>query len=89
MFLEQFFVSGLAHSSYLIGSDGVCAIIDPRRDVDIYINKARTLGLSITHTIETHLHADFVSGHLDLAQLTGAKIYAPESGRCPLLTTHP
>lgn len=79
MFLEQFHVSGLAHSSYLIGSNGVCAIIDPRRDVDIYSKEARKLGVSITHIIETHLHADFISGHLDLARLTGASIYAPKA----------
>ncbi len=79
MFLKQFFVEGLAHSSYLIGSEGVCAIVDPRRDVDAYLDEAKQQGLGITSIIETHLHADFVSGHLELAQRTGAKIYIPKA----------
>jgi glyoxylase-like metal-dependent hydrolase (beta-lactamase superfamily II)/rhodanese-related sulfurtransferase len=77
MFLKQFFVEGLAHASYMIGSEGAAAIIDPRRDVDIYIDEARAQGLKITHVLETHLHADFLSGHLELSHLVGAKIYAP------------
>lgn len=79
MFLKQFFVEGLAHSSYLIGSEGVCAIVDPRRDVDIYIDEAKQQGLDITHIIETHLHADFISGHMDLAQRTRAKVYISQT----------
>ena len=74
MFFEQIFVEGLAHSSYIIGDQGVCAVIDPKRDVDTYLEIAEDKGFKITHIIETHLHADFVSGHLDLAAKTGAKV---------------
>ena len=82
MFVQQFFVKGLAHSSYLLGGTTTCAIIDPRRDTDIYIEAARDMGMKITHILETHLHADFISGHLDLAAKTGAHIYAPRAGKC-------
>jgi glyoxylase-like metal-dependent hydrolase (beta-lactamase superfamily II)/rhodanese-related sulfurtransferase len=73
--IENFFLGCLAHASYLVGSEGVAAIIDPQRDVDIYIDAARERGLRIEHIIETHLHADFVSGHHELAARTGARIY--------------
>jgi hydroxyacylglutathione hydrolase len=76
--LEQFFLGCLAHASYLVGSEGVAAVIDPQRDVDIYIDAAREKGLRIEHIIETHLHADFVSGHHELAERTGARIYLGE-----------
>ncbi|MBN2264968.1 MAG: MBL fold metallo-hydrolase [Candidatus Aminicenantes bacterium] len=82
MIVHQFFVKGIAHSSYLVGGDTSCAIVDPRRDVRIYVDAAREQGLKITHILETHLHADFISGHMDLARMTGAKIYAPRSARC-------
>jgi glyoxylase-like metal-dependent hydrolase (beta-lactamase superfamily II)/rhodanese-related sulfurtransferase len=82
MFVQQFFVKGLAHSSYLLGGTTSCAIIDPRRDVQIYLDAAKAMNMRITHIIETHLHADFVSGHLDLALLTGATIYMPKSAEC-------
>ncbi len=82
MVIQQFFIPGIAHSSYLIGASGTCAIIDPARDVDRYLEAAKDLGLMITHILETHLHADFVSGHMDLAEKTGARIYAPKSGSC-------
>ena len=71
MIFEQFYLSCLAHASYLIGSDGVGAVVDPQRDVEIYLDAARERGLHIRHVIETHLHADFVSGHRELAELTG------------------
>lgn len=77
MFLRQFFVDGLGHSSYLLGSGGACAVIDPKRDVEDYIKAAAEEGFTITHILETHLHADFMSGHIDLAKRTGAKIYMP------------
>jgi glyoxylase-like metal-dependent hydrolase (beta-lactamase superfamily II)/rhodanese-related sulfurtransferase len=77
--VEQFFLGCLAHASYLVGSEGVAAVIDPQRDVDIYIDAAREKGLKIQHIIETHLHADFVSGHHELAKRTGARIYLGES----------
>jgi len=82
MFIQQFFVPGLAHSSYLLGGASTCAIVDPRRDVEIYLEAAASLGMKITHILQTHLHADFVSGHLDLAAATGAEIIAPKSGNC-------
>jgi len=82
MLLLQFFIPKLAHSSYILAGDSTCAVIDPRRDVDIYLDAARSLDLEITHVIMTHLHADFVAGHMDLAELTGATIYAPRLGQC-------
>ncbi len=82
MIVHQFFVKGLAHSSYLLGGTNTCAIIDPRRDVDVYLQASKDTGMKITHILETHLHADFVSGHLDLAEKTGAVIYAPKSAQC-------
>jgi len=82
MLLKQFFIEKIAHSSYLIGGTSTCAIVDPSRDVDRYLEAAEAEGLKITHLLETHLHADFVSGHMDLAEQTGAKIYAPAAGHC-------
>ncbi len=75
MIFEQFYLGCLAHASYLIGSEGVAAVVDPQRDVGIYIDAAREHGLQIAHIVETHLHADFVSGHQELAARTGATIY--------------
>ena len=79
MIIQQFFTKKIAHSSYFLGGDKLCAIIDPRRDADMYIEVAREMGTRITHILETHLHADFISGHMDLAQKTGATIYGPRS----------
>ncbi|MBV9342818.1 MAG: MBL fold metallo-hydrolase [Acidobacteria bacterium] len=73
--VEHFFLGCLAHASYLISSEGIAAVIDPQRDVDIYLDRARENNLKIEHIIETHLHADFVSGHHELAERTGARIY--------------
>jgi hydroxyacylglutathione hydrolase len=83
MYTQQFFVEGLACVSYLVGCDfeGVAAVIDPDRDVQPYLDAARRRGLTITHIIETHLHADHVSGNADLAELTGAEIYIHETAR--------
>jgi hydroxyacylglutathione hydrolase len=78
MIFEQFYLGCLAHASYLIGSEGQAAIVDPQRDVEIYLKCAEEHSLRITHIIETHLHADFVSGHQELAQRTGAAIYLGE-----------
>lgn len=75
MYFRQFYLGCLAHASYLIGSGGEAAVVDPQRDVDIYIEDAKAQNLQIRHVIETHLHADFVSGHHELAARTGAKIY--------------
>jgi glyoxylase-like metal-dependent hydrolase (beta-lactamase superfamily II)/rhodanese-related sulfurtransferase len=76
--IQQFFLGCLAHASYIVASEGVAAVIDPQRDVDLYLDFAREKSLSIEHIIETHLHADFVSGHHELAQRTGARIYLGE-----------
>ncbi len=75
MYFEQFYLSCLAHASYMIGADGEAAVVDPQRDVDIYLKAAEEQNLKIRHIFETHLHADFVSGHKELAARTGAKIY--------------
>jgi hydroxyacylglutathione hydrolase len=75
MYFKQFYLGCLAHASYLIGSQGEAAVVDPQRDVDEYIEEAARENLTIKHVIETHLHADFVSGHRELAARTGAKIY--------------
>lgn len=74
MYFKQFYLSCLAHASYLIGSDGEAVVVDPQRDVDQYIGEAEHNGLKIKYIIETHLHADFVSGHRELAGRTGAEI---------------
>src|SRR5258705_469154 len=73
--IHQFFLGCLAHASYIVASEGVAAVIDPQRDVDLYLDFAREKSLNIEHIIETHLHADFVSGHHELAERTGARIY--------------
>lgn len=73
--MERFFLGCLAHASYMIGSNGIAAVIDPQRDVDLYLDTAASKGWKIEHIIETHLHADFVSGHRELADRTGARIY--------------
>ncbi|HXT63788.1 MAG TPA: MBL fold metallo-hydrolase [Pyrinomonadaceae bacterium] len=74
MYFKQFYLGCLAHASYLIGSDGEAAVVDPQRDVDQYIEEAAAQNLKIKYIIETHLHADFVSGHRELAARTGAEI---------------
>jgi hydroxyacylglutathione hydrolase len=75
MYFEQFYLGCLAHASYMLGSEGEAAVVDPQRDVDIYLQAAEKQGLKIRHIFETHLHADFVSGHVELAARTGATIY--------------
>ena len=75
MYFEQFYLTCLAHASYMIGSEGEAAVVDPQRDVDIYLKAAEEQGLKIRHIFETHLHADFVSGHKELAARTGASVY--------------
>src|SRR3954471_10475994 len=75
MHLQRFFIEGLAHASYLFGADGEAAVIDPKRDVDDYIEEAKRHGLKIVAILNSHPHADFASGFCELAQRTGAKIY--------------
>ena len=82
MLIRQFYVDGIAHASYLLGSKNACGIVDPKRDVEDYIEAAKQLGMRITHVLETHLHADFISGHMELADRTGATICAPKAGDC-------
>jgi len=74
MKVEQIYTGCLAHVAYYIQSGNEVAIVDPLREVDAYIQKAEKNGASIKYIIETHFHADFVSGHLDLEKKTGAKI---------------
>jgi hydroxyacylglutathione hydrolase len=76
--VERFYLGCLAHASYFISSEGAAAVIDPQRDVEIYCEAAARNGAEIRHIIETHLHADFISGHLELAERTGARIYLGE-----------
>lgn len=83
MYHEQFFIEGLGCASYLVGceAEGVAAVIDPDRDVKKYLDAAQAHGLQITHILETHLHADHVSGNTDLAKRIGAEIYIHEQAR--------
>ena len=75
MHFEQFYLGCLAHASYMLASEGEAVVVDPQRDVEIYLKAAEANGVSIRHIFESHLHADFVSGHRELAARTGAKIY--------------
>ena len=81
MFFEQFYLGCLAHASYLLASDGEAVVVDPQRDVEIYLQAAAEKGFQIRHIFETHLHADFVSGHKELAARTGAQIYIGAKAR--------
>lgn len=74
MKFKQFYLGCLAHASYYIGSEQEAAIIDPQRDVQQYLDEANANGQKIKYIIETHSHADFVSGHIELAKKTGAEI---------------
>src|SRR5688572_14853741 len=74
MNFKQFYLGCLSHASYYIGSIGEAAIIDPQRDVQQYIDQAEANNERIKYVIETHSHADFVSGHMELAARTGAEI---------------
>lgn len=75
MYFEQFYLGCLAHASYMLASEGEAVVVDPQRDVELYLKAAADQGVTIRHIFETHLHADFVSGHRELAARTGAKIY--------------
>jgi glyoxylase-like metal-dependent hydrolase (beta-lactamase superfamily II)/rhodanese-related sulfurtransferase len=75
MYFEQFYLGCLAHASYMLASEDEAVVVDPQRDVELYIKAAADHGVAIRHIFETHLHADFVSGHRELAARTGAKIY--------------
>src|SRR5438132_1976543 len=90
MYFKQFYLGCLAHASYLIGDSGEAAVVDPQRDVDQYLVEAAENGLRIKYVIETHLHADFVSGHRELAARTGAQIVigAKANATFPHLAVH-
>jgi len=78
MKIEQIYTGCLAQGAYYIESDGEAVVIDPLREVEPYLEKAKKAGAKIKYVFETHFHADFVSGHIDLSQKTGAKIvYGP------------
>jgi glyoxylase-like metal-dependent hydrolase (beta-lactamase superfamily II)/rhodanese-related sulfurtransferase len=74
MYFKQFYLGCLAHASYLIGSEGEAVVVDPQRDVEQYLTEAALQNLKIKYIIETHLHADFISGHRELSTKTGAEI---------------
>src|SRR5229473_3596414 len=77
MIFKQFYLPCLAHASYLIGdvTTGTAAVVDPQRDTDQYLAFAAEHALKIRHVFLTHLHADFVAGHLELRDRVGATIY--------------
>src|SRR5438552_127765 len=81
MIFEQYYLECLSHASYLVGDEtsGRAVVVDPQRDVDQYLADAAAAGLTIERVIETHLHADFLSGHLELAARAGAAISFGES----------
>ncbi|MDA0950964.1 MAG: MBL fold metallo-hydrolase, partial [Bacteroidetes bacterium] len=80
MKIEQIYTGCLAQGAYYIESKGEVAIIDPLREVQPYIEKAKAANATIKYIFETHFHADFVSGHVTLAQETGAPIvYGPNA----------
>ena len=80
MFIQQLYTNCLSEAAYYVESEGECVVIDPMRDVDAYINLARERNATIKYIFETHIHADFVSGHLDLAKATNAPIvYGPNA----------
>lgn len=77
MIFKQFYLNCLAHASYLIGDEETrtAAVVDPRRDIGLYLEEAERHGLHIRHVFLTHFHADFVAGHLELRERTGATIH--------------
>ncbi|HRW98415.1 MAG TPA: MBL fold metallo-hydrolase [Cyclobacteriaceae bacterium] len=82
MYFQHVYDKTLAQASYFIGcqKEGVAIVIDPKRDVDTYLEIARQNNMKITHVAETHIHADFLSGSRELAELTGAKMYLSDEG---------
>lgn len=74
MFVKQLYTGCLSEAAYFIDDNGEAAVVDPLRDVDVYLDLAKERNVSIKYIFETHFHADFVSGHLDLAKATGATI---------------
>ena len=74
MTVEQLYTNCLSEAAYFIESNGEAAVIDPLRDYQAYIDIAAKKGVAIKYVFETHFHADFVSGHIDLSNKTGASI---------------
>ncbi|MGZ5135010.1 MAG: MBL fold metallo-hydrolase, partial [Flavitalea sp.] len=80
MFIKQLYTGCLSEAAYYIESEGKAAVIDPLRDIELYLHLAHERNASIQYIFETHFHADFVSGHLDLSKATGASIvYGPDT----------
>jgi hydroxyacylglutathione hydrolase len=80
MYIKQIYTGCLSEAAYFIESNGVAAVVDPLRDIDAYIQLAKEKNATIKYIFETHFHADFVSGHLDLTKQTGATIvYGPQT----------
>src|SRR5215207_7956243 len=78
MYVKQIYTGCLSEAAYFIESDGEAAVIDPLRDVEAYLDMAKEKNARIKYIFETHFHADFISGHIDLAKATGADIiYGP------------
>ena len=90
VFFRQYFLGCLSHASYLIGDEttGRAVVVDPQRDIDAYLADADEAGLTIEKVIETHFHADFLSGHLELAAKTGAEICYGEAADADFPITH-
>jgi glyoxylase-like metal-dependent hydrolase (beta-lactamase superfamily II)/rhodanese-related sulfurtransferase len=84
MFFKQLYLGCLAQASYMIGSEGEAAVVDPRRDVEEYLQEAQSAGLRIRYVVETHLHADFVSGHRELAERAGAVVVFGEKAKAQI-----
>ena len=82
MHFEQLYLGCLAQASYLIASRGEAVVVDPRRDADVYLQEAARHGLRLTHTILTHVHADFVAGHSELAARAGTRTAMGSRARC-------
>src|SRR5436309_15727472 len=89
MILHQFYLNCLAHASYLVGDEQTrtAAVVDPQRDVDQYLSFAGEHGLRIAHVFLTHLHADFVAGHLELRDRVGATIYVGSEAKAGYVFT--
>src|SRR5688572_23359785 len=80
MYIQQLYTGCISEAAYYLESNGEAAIVDPLRDIDAYLQLAADRKATIKYIFETHFHADFVSGHIDLAKATGATIiYGPKT----------
>ena len=82
MKIEQIYTGCIAHAAYYIENNGEAAIFDPLREVQPYMDRAIKDNAKIKYIFETHFHADFVSGHIDLAKKTGAQIVFGPTAKC-------